>query len=281
MLPEFASVIPESRERALTCLSSLENARILAGGTDLLVQMRRGESFSNIIDVSAIADLKGISEQSGNIIIGSTTTHRAISIDPLIRTQACSLALACGWVGSPAIRNMGTIGGNLVNASPAADSLAPLLIHDARMVLESNDGIKRMELEYFILGPYKTAINARELLTVIEIKGLTGYREGYKRVTKRARWAISRLSIAWAIHEEDGVYKDVKLAIGSCTPMPFRPKSIEESLKGRVKSDATIKDATEEILEEIKRISGMRTSFVYKMPVVRDLLSEILRGDRE
>jgi CO/xanthine dehydrogenase FAD-binding subunit len=176
---------------------------------------------------------------------------------------------------------MGTIGGNIVNASPAADSLAPFLIHDAVAVLESQDGARRMKIEDFILAPYRTAINARELLTVIEINGLTGYREGYKRVTKRSAWAISRLSIAWAIQESDGLYKDVKLAIGSCTPMPFRPRAIEETLRGKAKSDDTIRTAIEGILEDIKRISGVRPSFAYKMPVVKDLLSEIFRGEKE
>jgi len=278
MLPEFASVIPETKEKALTLLSSLDNVKVFAGGTDLLVKMRKGESYSNIIDITKISDLQVISEQGGLIAIGAASTHKAISTHTIIKSQAGSLATACGWVGSPAIRNMGTIGGNLVNASPAADSLAPLLIHDAEVVLESKDGMRRMKIEDFILAPYKTAINTRELLTVIEIKGFSGYREGYKRVTKRAAWAISRLSVAWAIQEVDGFYKDVKLAIGSCTPMPFRPRVIEESLRGKIKSDDTIRAAIEGILEDIKRISGVRPSFVYKIPVVKDLLSEILRG---
>jgi CO/xanthine dehydrogenase FAD-binding subunit len=278
MLPEFASVIPETKEKALTLLSSLDNVKVFAGGTDLLVKMRKGESYSNIIDITKISDLQVISEQGGLIAIGAASTHKAISTHTIIKSQASSLATACGWVGSPAIRNMGTIGGNLANASPAADSLAPLLIHDAEVVLESKDGMRRMKIEDFILAPYKTAINTRELLTVIEIKGLSGYREGYKRVTKRAAWAISRLSIAWAIQEVDGFYKDVKLAIGSCTPMPFRPRAIEETLRGKIKSDDTIRAAIEGILEDIKRISGVRPSFVYKIPVVKDLLSEILRG---
>jgi CO/xanthine dehydrogenase FAD-binding subunit len=278
MLPEFASVIPESKEKALTYLSSLDKVKVFAGGTDLLVKMRRGETCNNIVDITGIPDLKGISQHGSLITIGAASTHKAISTHPIVRSQACSLAIACGWVGSPAIRNMGTIGGNLVNASPAAESLAPLLIHDAEVVLESNDGMRRMKVEDFILAPYKTAINTRELLTVIEIKGLSGYREGYKRVTKRAAWAISRLSIAWAILEEAGVFRDVKIAIGSCTPMPFRPNAIEASLQGKAKSVDIIRTAVEGILEEIKRISGIRPSFVYKIPVVRDLLVEILRS---
>jgi len=278
MLPEFASVIPESKESALTYLSSLEKAKIFAGGTDLLVKMRRGESCSHVIDITSIGDLKGISELDGLIKIGAISTHSEINKNQIINEKSPSLAKACGWVGSPAIRNMGTIGGNLVNASPAADSLAPLLIHDANVVLESKDGVRRMKLEDFILSPYKTDIHPNEMLTVVEIKSFPGYREGYKRVTKRATWAISRLSIAWAIQEKDGLYTDIKLAIGSCTPMPFRPRNVEESIKGKKKNDQTIQAAIEEILEEIKRISGVRPSFVYKMPVVKALLGEILKG---
>jgi CO/xanthine dehydrogenase FAD-binding subunit len=135
-----------------------------------------------------------------------------------------------------------------------------------------------MKLENFILAPYKTAITNDELLTSIEIKGLKGYRVGYNRVTKRATWAISRLSMAWAIQEENGLYKDIKLAIGSCTPMPFRPRRVEESLKGMVKNEGTIHFAIREILEQIKKISGIRPSFVYKMPVLKALLEEILKG---
>ena len=278
MLPEFASVIPESKEIALTYLSSLENVKIFAGGTDLLVKMRRGESCSHIVDITSILDLKGISEHGGLIKIGAISTHSEINRNQIINEKSPSLAQACGWVGSPAIRNMGTIGGNLVNASPAADSLAPLLIHDACVVLESKDTVRKINLNDFILAPYKTTIYPHELLTAIEIRGFSGYREGYKRVTKRATWAISRLSVAWAIREVNGAYEDIRIAIGSCTPMPFRPKKIEESLKGVAKNDQTIQSAIEEILEEIKNISGIRPSFEYKIPVVKALLEEILKG---
>lgn len=278
MLPEFASVIPESKESALTYLSSLENAKIIAGGTDLLVRMRRGESYSHIVDVIGIRDLKGVSEIDGVIAIGSISTHSEINRDEIINKNSPSLAQACGWVGSPAIRNMGTIGGNLINASPAADSIAPLLIHDASVVLESRGSVRRMKINDFIIAPYETAIRSDEMLTCIEIRGFSGYREGYKRVAKRATWAISRLSIAWAIQEKDGFYSDIKLAIGSCTPMPFRPRNVEESIKGKKKNDETIQAAIDEILQEITRISGVRPSFVYKIPVMKALLNDILKG---
>lgn len=281
MLPNFVSVIAESREEALSYLASLEDGKILAGGTDVLPKMRRGSSWRNVVDITRVGDMKGIVEHNGRVSIGSTTTHAAIQTNPIVSAWARSLSVACGWVGSPAIRNMGTLGGNLVNASPAADSLAPLLIHDACAVLESREGMRKVKLDDLIIAPYKTAISHRELLTSIEIGKLSGYREGYRRVTKRAAWAISRLSIAWAIQEENGVYRDVKLAIGSCTPMPFRPRTTEDSLKGKRKSDKVIGDAIASVLQDVVIISGRRPSFVYKLPVLRDLLGEILGGKQE
>lgn len=278
MLPKFASVIPDSKEKALAYLSSLADTRVIAGGTDLIIKFRRGETCSHVLDISRISELKGISELNGRLIVGAVSTHQEISANPLVRMAAPSLSVACGWVGSPAIRNMGTLGGNLVNASPAADSLAPLLIHDATVLLESQNGVRRMDVADFIVAPYRTGIDSRELLTGVEMSRLTGYREGYRRVAKRAAWAISRLSIAWAIDEENGVFRDIRLAIGSCTPMPFRPRAVEASLVGRQKTEETIATAIDGVLDEIRRISGVRPSFVYKLPVVRDLLGEILRG---
>ncbi len=278
MLPDFASVNPETKREALAFLDSLDDARVIAGGTDLLVDMKRGESCGNVVDIMNVKELKRLSVNDGKIIIGSTVTHAAISKTVILNDMAQSLSVACGWVGSPQIRNMGTIGGNLVNASPAADSIPPLLIHDAILSIESKDGMREEALEDFIIAPYETSLRPRELLASVCIKGLPGYREGYRRAAKRAAWAISRLSVAWAISEDDDHFVDVRLAIGSCTPMPFRPRDVEEFLKGREKNDPVIREAVEIVAEEIRRISGDRPSFVYKMPVVKDLVQKALRG---
>lgn len=277
MLPEFASVNPETKEEALAYLTCLEDVRVIAGGTDLLVDLKRGGSCSNVVDVMNVAGLKGLSVAGGDIVIGSTVTHAAISRSPLLSDAARSLSVACGWIGSPQIRNMGTIGGNLVNASPAADSIPPLLVHDAVLSIESKAGGREEALEDFIVAPYETSLKPGELLTSVHIKGLPGYREGYRRIAKRAAWAISRLSVAWAIREADGRFIDVRLAIGSCTPMPFRPRNVEGFLRGKEKDDPTIGKAVAMVIGEIRRITGDRTSFVYKLPVVKDLVQKALR----
>lgn len=278
MLPDFASVSPETKEAVLDCLAELDDARVIAGGTDLLVDMKRGEYCGNVVDIMNVEELKRLSRSDPEIVIGSAVTHAALSAATVINDAAKSLSAACGWIGSPQIRNMGTIGGNLVNASPAADTIPPLLVHDAVLSIESKEGARKERLEDFIIAPYETSLKPRELLASVHIKGLSGYREGYKRVAKRAAWAISRLSVAWAICEDDDHFADVKLAIGSCTPMPFRPRDVEEFLKGREKNDPVIREAVEIVAEEIRRISGDRPSFVYKMPVVKDLVQKALRG---
>lgn len=279
MLPDFASIIAETKEEALSCLSSLERAKVIAGGTDLMVKMRSGERYDHIIDITNIRELDGIAVKDGVVVIGPVATHARLGSDAAIRENAPGLALACSLVGSPQIRNMGTIGGNIVNASPAADSIPPMLIHDAMLTLESKGSSRKVRLEDIIVAPYKTSINTRELLGPVEITSLKGYREGYTRVAKRAAWAISRLSVAWAIREEEGTFRDVKLAIGSCTPMPFRAVKVEGLLRGEKRQPGIIAEAVRMALEEIKLISGIRPSFAYKLPVLRGILENVLGGE--
>lgn len=278
MLPDFLSLRVETKGEALALLSDLQGVKVLAGGTDLLIRMRRGETCTHVVDITGIPELAPIETEGDIFSLGGAVTHKTINGNADIRENAVSLAQACGWVGSPQIRNMGTVGGNLVNASPAADSLPPLLVHDAHVILESKEGRRKVRLEDFILAPYRTSIRRNELLTRIEIEGCKGFREGYQRVTKRAAWAISRLSVAWAIKEVDGFYGEVRLAIGSCTPMPFRAREVERFLAGKEKRAPVITEAVAMAAEGIRRASGERPSFVYKMPVLEALLHEILRG---
>jgi CO/xanthine dehydrogenase FAD-binding subunit len=173
---------------------------------------------------------------------------------------------------------MGTIGGNLVNASPAADTIPPLLIHNAWITLEAGDGKRTCRLEDFITAPYQSRIQGNELVTAVELESLEGYREGYERVLKRAAWAISRVSLAWAIQEEEGFYRDVRLAVGSCTPSPFRAGKAETFLKGKAKTREVVSEAAAMAVQEIREISGLRPSFAYKIPVVRAMLEKVLRS---
>ncbi|MCX5831898.1 MAG: FAD binding domain-containing protein [Deltaproteobacteria bacterium] len=278
MLPEFELINAADKSAALAVLAEPEGAKVIAGGTDLLVRMRRGETWGRLLDVSRIAELRTIKADESGVVIGGGVNHREVSSHSNVLDAAPDLACACSQVGSPQIRNRGTIGGNLANASPAADALPPLLIHRARVILESARGVREVNLEDFIVAPYQTSIMADELLCGVSLESLKGYRMGYRRVAKRAAWAISRLSAAWAVREERGVFLNVRLAIGSCTPMPFRAHAVEAFLAGKDKSAAVIAEAVNMVLEGIIFISGDRPSYIYKLPVLRGMLENILRG---
>ena len=278
MLPRFSSLRAKTKEEAVAALADREPAAIIAGGTDLLVRMKRGESHRYLIDISSVEELKGAVADGCRVLIGAAATHRQISTDPLIRSSAPSLAEAAAGIGSPQVRNMGTIGGNLANASPCAESIPPLLVHDARLTIESAQGERVEALEQFITAPYRTTLTSRDLLSVVRIERLEGYREGYRRVAKRAAWAVSRLGIAWAIKEAEDRFLEVRLGIGSCTPRPLRPRGAEALLNGRRREKRLVEEAVKLCLEEIRQVSGERPSFIYKLPVIRDLLGAILGG---
>jgi CO/xanthine dehydrogenase FAD-binding subunit len=278
MLPPFSYLAAHSKEEALSSLASLSGAALLAGGTDLLVRMKKGETHRYVIDLGGVAELAGVTEEGGMLRIGGGMTHARIARHPTIGRTCGSLASACSLVGSPQIRNMGTLGGNLVNASPAADSLAPLLVHNAEVTLESMGGMRTEKLERFIAAPYRTTIGSKEILTSVEVETLGGYDEGYRRIARRAGWAISRLSLAWALAPAEGIFVDVRIAVGSCTPVPFRARSAEAFLIGKERERHVVEEAVRMVLDEIRRIAGMRPSFTYKLPVVRDLLLSVLGG---
>jgi CO/xanthine dehydrogenase FAD-binding subunit len=278
MLPRFSYIPAHNRQEALSALALHDGTAVLAGGTDLVVRMKRGEAPQHVVDIGGVAELSGVTEGPGTLRIGAGVTHARIASNPSVIATCRALSFACGQVGSPQIRNMGTLGGNLVNASPAADSLAPLLIHNTSVTLESIDGERTQSLDQFIVAPYRTTIGDRELLTSVNVETLRGYEEGYRRVAKRATWAISRLSLAWALRIEDDTFTDARISIGSCTPVPFRPGETEAFLKGKKREGAVTREAVKIALEEIRRVSGMRASFAYKLPVVRDLLSAVLGG---
>jgi len=278
--PTGEDVISFSKDEVLEKLYD-EKVEIIAGGTDILVSKRKkNEEIENFIDLTLVKELKGIDVTKDWIKIGSVTTHAEIQNDALIKNSATSLSIACGLIGSPQIRNMATIGGNIINASPAADTIPPLLIHDAICVLESKKGKRQIPLIELITGPYKTVKKSEEILTEIRVLPLYGYQEGYIKVGKRKALAISRLSIAFAIKEKKGIYEDVRISIGSCTPVPFRAFVAEEILRGNKRNEKIIRKAIEATIGEIIKKSGGRSSYAYKIPVIRDLLKEILEGKR-
>ena len=265
--------------------------RPIAGGTDLIVGLREAGFDLPAIDVGdirAVPDLKGIDIDGGDtaatgcgIRIGPLATHSEISCHPEIGRRAALLAAGASEVGSPQIRNRGTIGGNVCNASPCADTVPPLIALGAVLTLRSLRGARNLPLEEAILGPYRTAIEDDEVLTDIRFAApQEGSGSAFIKLGRRNALSISRMSIAVMSRVDGrGILRDVRVAGGSIAPTPRRFRAVETVLDGNLPGDDLLAAAGEEMVAEMIRMTGRRWSTPYKEPVVAALLKRaILRS---
>jgi len=276
MLPKFKCVVPRSIKEALTLLSDNE-CKVIAGGTDLLIELQHQDIAVLLVDVTKIPELMWRPEDRP-FLISPLYTHGFVAGSAMIKDTFPSLALACSKVGSPQIRNMGTVGGNIGNASPAADSIPPLMIYDARVRLISSSQERELPLEELLVDAYKTQIRKDEVIASVSITPLQNYRQGYKRLTIREALALSRLSVAYVIKEEGKRWLDVRIAIGSATPVCIRARELEEALSGELKDLDLLNQAIEQTILRIKSQVNVRESHRFKLPILRNLLREILWG---
>lgn len=279
VLSHFFYIRPQSLEEALNILA-LKNseARIIAGGTDLVLALRAHllpEDIS-LVDLSFLEELKCIEEGEGEVTIGALCTHAQIARSPLVRQYAPLLAQACAKVGTPQTRARGTIGGNIVHASPAADSIPPLLIHNSALTLRSAQGERRIRLEDFLHGPYRSLIEPNEMLTEIKISPLPEFSFGYERLIRRQAVGIARLIVCAAIWMEKGRIREARLACGAAAPVPFRPREAERKLEGAVFSPELAERVGEMVSAEMIERAGERLSAPYKAPVLVTLIRRAL-----
>lgn len=209
--------------------------RIVAGGTDLMLELRSmGSAPAQLIDVSRLHECAGVRETDGYIRIGAATTFAALERDPLLRARATCLATAATWVGSQQIRNMATIGGNVVNASACADALPPLVALGAEAeVLAADGSVRHQPLSEFVLGTGRTTLGPREALVAVRFH-TPGHlhRSAFAKLGARAVVTITKLSIAIIVAVEDATITDARVALGSLAPIPFRHADVESALLG-------------------------------------------------
>ncbi|MBP9676804.1 MAG: xanthine dehydrogenase family protein subunit M, partial [Anaerolineaceae bacterium] len=237
-------------------------SKIIAGGTDLMLEIKRGlrPEKQIIIDLSHIAELRMITrDDNGDLHIGALVTHNDAASSTMIQRQARALAEACYQVGSPQIRNRGTIAGNLVTASPANDTIPALLALNAEIVLASTAGERTIPLESFYLGVRKTVLAENEIVKeiIIRAQSLTFATSFYKLALRNAQ-AISVVNAAVAIKINNSSIKNVIIALGSDAPTVVRLKQLEASLINSSPS-TMINLINEAPLVEISPISDVRS----------------------
>ncbi len=275
-------VRPASLEEAAEILRA-GNVTVLAGGTDLMPQTNAGRvKFQSVLmNVRRVPELRGIEEHQGVVRIGALATITELRESALVRERLNVLWQACDHFASDQIRNAATVGGNVCNASPAGDTLVPLLALEARAVLASKPNgaleTRRIPLDEFFSGAGRTLKKPSELLAAIEVplppQGFVG--EFYKHGT-RPGLDISAISIAVVAQLKGKVLTQVRIAFGAVAPTPIRAPRTEAVLEGRVPDAATLEAAAQAALGEIHPISDVRASDWYRRELVRNMLKRVI-----
>lgn len=281
MMSEFFQ--PDTLIRALQIRRDCRESSLLAGGTDLVVAMHKDQQpEGSVIDLSKVPELKGISADEDNIRIGSMMTFTEIADSELLRKHAPMLCNAAETVGSPQIRNRATLGGNICNASAAADGLTPLLCLDAKVELRSVavDGTtltRVIPLEDFIIDSKKTALTSSEILSAVLFKALPADAvSAFQKIGRRNSLAIARLNGSCAIRLRDNKAESVHLALGAATSKPERLREVELMLAGRELDEEALRMAGKEAAEYVFRKTGTRDSSVYKLPVIEKFTASLI-----
>lgn len=282
MICEFYQ--PSTLIKALELKRDMIGSTLLAGGTDLVVAMHndRGPKGS-IIDLSKVRELNGVEAVGDTIKIGPMTTFTEIVDSVLLREAAAMLCEAASTVGSPQIRNRGTIGGNICNASAAGDGMPPLLCLDAEVELQAldQDGTVRTRtllLEDFLIDSKKTALEWDEIMTAIQFKHPSADTlSSFQKIGRRNALAIARVNGCCVLRLNQGVAASIRFALGASTSKPERIRAVEDYLTGRELSADLLREAGIRAAEYVFQQTGMRASSSYKLPAIEKFTASLIK----
>ncbi len=269
-----------SLDEALNLLSKDSQLKVLAGGTDLMVQKHAG-SLSDVrfLDINALPSLKNINEKDWGIAIGALTTYRQILNSDLVLAEFPLLAQAARETASVAIQNRGTLGGNIVNASPAGDSLPVLLVYNALLELQTQKEKRNIAYTDFHQGYKKMDLRSGELLTQILLpKGNTWDRSYFKKVGTRKAQSISKVVMAALLKMNGETIEDVRIALGSIAAFPLRCRFLEDFLKGQQLPLLKREELDRLIEQNICPMDDIRSTKEYRLQIVKNLVWDFLKA---
>lgn len=280
MLPEFDLLMPKTLPKALQMLAQgAPEVTPLAGGTGLLVDMRGGLRRPGVLmDVSRLDELRGIRQEDGHVVVGGAVTIAKLLEDPLIARQAAVLRQGAQVFANPLVRNRATLGGNLVYASPAADTAPPLLVLGAKVELVSERGSRRVPIEDFITGVRETTCCRDELLAAVRWPVPSPRStSAFRKLALRKADAISVVSAAVMVEPgEDGRCEQARIALGAVAPTPIRARAAEALLRGQPLTPDAIAEAARLAAEATCCVDDVRASAAYRKRVVAVLVRRLL-----
>ncbi|OFZ21491.1 MAG: hypothetical protein A2X94_08260 [Bdellovibrionales bacterium GWB1_55_8] len=255
----------------------------LAGGTDLMVLMEMGAlQCERFLSLHAIDELRSFRPEEDSVAIGAAMTFSRIRTEAILREEFPLLCEAAGQVGALAIQNRGTLGGNIANASPAADSAPALLAYDAELEIVSQSGTRRIPYSAFHTGYKEMQLRPDELIRSILLpRKWKGCHQSFRKVGARAAQAISKVSFAGVLRISDGLIQEARIAMGSVAPTPLRCVHTERALQGKKLDFSAIGRAKEALFKEISPVDDIRSNREYRLRVSLNLIEDFLLSARK
>jgi CO/xanthine dehydrogenase FAD-binding subunit len=278
---EYELVAPGKLSAVLELLASEPGVWLpIAGGTEVMVQYGAGRlGTRKLVSLWGLPELRRIERTEEELIIGAGCTYSDLRNHPAVAQEFPLLARAASWTGSIANQNRGTLGGNIVNASPAADSLPALLVYEAELLLISARCPRRIPYCEFHTGYKQTRLAPDEIISGIALQPrFAGYHAYSRKVGTRNAQAIAKLCVAGLGRVSDNKIEDVRLAIGSMAVTPLRLRRTEEVLLGRTWSPTLVGEVRQSLETEVAPIDDIRSSAGYRLHVAGNLLQEFLEG---
>jgi xanthine dehydrogenase FAD-binding subunit len=274
--------MPKTIEELLPNIDN-KNRRITAGCTDIVVALRNNRiSFKPAIDITHIGELKEIFEQEEKVYIGSNVPLSDICESEIIKNNYRILVEAIETIGSPQIRNIATLAGNVQNASPSGDGILALVLLGASLILRSTGGRREIAAQDFIIGPGKTLLNNDEFIEYIVLdKKYQEYNSYFEKVGLRSAMVISVASMGVLLKAEEGVIKDIRIAYGAVAPKVLRLIEAENHLKERYLDEEALIEAGEIVVRTVCPIDDLRASAGYRRAVCKNLILRLLELKKE
>lgn len=281
IIPEFEYVSPQTLQEACSLLVQYgDSAKVLAGGSDLLVKMKDGlMKPAYLVSLKNLDSLKAIRYEIGTgVIIGARATHNEVMNNSILQEKYRSVCEAAHSMAANQIRNIGTVGGNLVNAVPSADIPPILIALDAQVRIVGTGGERAVPLEDFFLGPGKTVLENGEILAEIIIPDQPTTGSNYIKSALRRAGALAVAGVASSVSVSDGTFQDVRIVLGAVAPTPMRARQAENVLRGKKISQELIDEAGKVAGAESKPISDIRGSIEYRRNLVDVLTRRSLKA---
>ena len=278
-VPNYQLVTPKTLGEALSVLSGEPGVwQPFAGGTDLMVLLESGKlPHKNYLNIWNLTELRGIEVSNEHVTLGALTTYTEVQADPILREEFPMLCQAASETGGLAIQNRGTLGGNIANASPAADSPPALLAYDAEVELISLNGARWVPYVDFHTGYKQMIMRADELLARIRLPRVSnGVHHYYRKVGTRKAQAISKVCFAATARTHESTLHDVRIVLGSVAPVPLRCIQTEDVLRGVTLDRSSIRKAQAALAGEIVPIDDIRSTKDYRLKVSLNLLEDFL-----